>query len=232
MNRMVVKVCGFVHPDDVRQAVAEDLDAVGVVLDRGPHRVEPEAARPLIEAARGSGKEVVGVAGECTVEDVHRWLRLGFDRVQAVLRPEDAERLGPDIPVLPVLFDGVDLVDRARALHARYPFRRPDGPGRGLSGLLNVDGQGGGGTGARADPDRARRVAAEFGLVLSGGLRPDNVGPRMAHVKPCGVDVSSATNAPDGRKSLSKIRAFVEAVRTFEREHPIFRKAPGGDLPR
>lgn len=211
---VAIKVCGFVEPEDVAQAVREDLDAVGVVLDRGPHRVDRAQALELLAAANGSGKEVVAVAGRTTVDAVLNLLHDGFDRVQAVLTPEQLRELPPDASLLPVLFDDEDLVERADRLREAYPFERLPGPRSVLDGLLNLDGKGGGGTGARADRARAAQVASRVPVMLSGGLSAGNVAQAMAEVKPVGVDVSSYTQGSHGRKDLQRIRAFIRAVRS------------------
>jgi phosphoribosylanthranilate isomerase len=55
-------------------------------------------------------------------------------------------------------------------------------------------------------------------LVLAGGLAPDNVREALSQVRPDAVDVSSGVEAVPGRKDSEKVRAFMEAVRRYERE--------------
>ena len=54
-------------------------------------------------------------------------------------------------------------------------------------------------------------------LALAWVLRNDNVASAIQVVRPDGVDVSSGVEASPGRKDQSKVRAFVEAVRTASR---------------
>ena len=216
---MGIKVCGFTHPEDVACAVTEDLDALGVVLDRGPDRVDRPRADELIRAARGSGKELVAVAGAVNAEEVLRLLEAGFDRVQAVLQPAQAALLPMGAPVLPVLFDDDDLLERFEALRTSFPFRPVGDTGDGgWNGLLNVDGKGGGGTGARANRDRAADLAARVPMVFSGGLTAGNVAEAIHQVRPVAVDVSSYTRGPEGRKDFDRIRGFIRAVRSASAE--------------
>ena len=49
-------------------------------------------------------------------------------------------------------------------------------------------------------------------MILSGGLRPDNVTAAIERVRPYGVDVSSGVEAEPGRKDARKLEAFFEAV--------------------
>jgi phosphoribosylanthranilate isomerase len=53
-------------------------------------------------------------------------------------------------------------------------------------------------------------------LIVSGGLRPDNVGQAIAHLHPWGVDVSSGVEASPGVKDPGKLRDFIAAVRLAE----------------
>ncbi len=49
-------------------------------------------------------------------------------------------------------------------------------------------------------------------LILSGGLRPDNVADAIAAVHPFAVDTASGTEAAPGRKDPDRVRAFFDAV--------------------
>ncbi|MCB9140410.1 MAG: phosphoribosylanthranilate isomerase [Caldilineaceae bacterium] len=74
-----------------------------------------------------------------------------------------------------------------------------------------------GGTGRRADwPTAARLAARHPGLLLAGGLTPDNVAAAIAAVRPWGVDVASGVEAEPGRKDHVKVRTFIRRVREIE----------------
>jgi phosphoribosylanthranilate isomerase len=72
------------------------------------------------------------------------------------------------------------------------------------------------GTGAIADWDEARALAAETELVLAGGLNADNVVAAIDYVRPWGVDVSSGVEGAPGLKDPDKINEFVARVRALE----------------
>lgn len=71
-----------------------------------------------------------------------------------------------------------------------------------------------GGTGERFDwhwvPQKGR------GLVLAGGLNPDNVTAAIATARPYAVDVSSGVEQAPGKKSAAAMQAFTAAVRTAD----------------
>ena len=55
-----------------------------------------------------------------------------------------------------------------------------------------------------ADPDR---------LIVSGGLRPENVAQAVANLRPHGVDVSTGVESAPGRKDPLLVRDFIVNAR-------------------
>jgi phosphoribosylanthranilate isomerase len=69
-----------------------------------------------------------------------------------------------------------------------------------------------GGTGESFNWELAARHQAPAEVVLSGGLRPDNVGEAVKLARPFAVDTASGTEASPGRKDPQKLEAFFRAV--------------------
>jgi phosphoribosylanthranilate isomerase len=72
-----------------------------------------------------------------------------------------------------------------------------------------------GGTGLRSDWDIAARISTVApGMMLAGGLTPDNVAQAIRRVRPFGVDVASGVEASPGRKNPRLVEQFIRAART------------------
>jgi phosphoribosylanthranilate isomerase len=74
-----------------------------------------------------------------------------------------------------------------------------------------------GGTGTTIPWDLARQATGRLPVILSGGLRPDNVAQAVRAVRPFAVDVSSGVETGPGRKDHRKVRDFIAAVREADR---------------
>lgn len=70
-----------------------------------------------------------------------------------------------------------------------------------------------GGAGKTFDWSVARGVADREGVLLAGGLSPDNVASAIQTLRPWGVDVSSGVET-DGEKDRNKIREFIEIAKS------------------
>jgi phosphoribosylanthranilate isomerase len=69
-----------------------------------------------------------------------------------------------------------------------------------------------GGTGEIFDWDLAVSPALTQKVILSGGLKPDNVAKAIRRVRPYAVDVSSGIETTPGIKDKQKLKAFMKAV--------------------
>jgi phosphoribosylanthranilate isomerase len=196
-----VKICGLTRNTDVAAAVAAGAWAVGFVCwPASPRAVTREQLRTLTAGVAGSVRRVAVVV-DPTVEDVER-LRdeAGLSGVQ-LHGDEDPLRflsLGLDV-IKAVSLDSDAAVERAAALPEEVivlvdthdPARR-------------------GGTGERANWERAADLAARRPIILAGGLRADNIRQAVAQVGPWAVDVSSGVESSPGIKDPALISVLMK----------------------
>ncbi len=198
-----VKVCGITSASDAAVAVDAGAHALGFVFVPGtPRYIRAEAAErivvglPPFVASVGvfvdqALDEVLEIAARC--------------RLQAVqLHGTEPEGFSRRIP-LPVI-KAIRVRDRESLLPvATYPAQ---------AFLLDsyVEGKAGG-TGTAGPWGLAAEIAGRARIILSGGLRPDNVEAAVRLVRPYAVDVSSGVEARPGEKDPQKVREFVVAVR-------------------
>jgi phosphoribosylanthranilate isomerase len=203
-----VKVCGCTRVEDAVLAAELGASAIGLVFWPGSPRCVDVATAQAIVAALPPLVTPVGVFADQTPADVRRVLTaVGLGAVQL----HGGERL-EDFADLPArLIKAVPVVDGlgpesvagippavAVLLDAHDPVRR-------------------GGTGQLVDWDVAARIAAVRPIVLSGGLRPENVAAAVRRVRPAAVDVASGVERAPGVKDPEKLRAFFAALEAAAR---------------
>lgn len=200
-----VKICGLTRPQDVQAAVAAGADALGFVLAPSPRQVSPAQLKHLL-AGVPSYVLTVGVCVDQPLPLLQYCLEeLGLDRLQFHGHETLAwQRKFPKIRVIRAL---------RPAGGAPLPARDP-APAAGAFLVDALVPGAAGGTGQKSNWLYARSLR-RFGkpVILSGGLKPENVAEAIRRVKPDMVDVSSGVEVRPGIKSHARMRAFVQAAR-------------------
>lgn len=216
-----IKICGMTNLEDALVVVEAGADAVGFVFyEKSPRCVSVERAREIVKKLPESVEKVGVFVNEvegtlCDVAD-----RSGLTAVQMHGDNEDphvADLVIAKRPELKVL----------AAISMVRPS--PDGwammwdPDAVYAFLLDSgDSSKSGGTGKTFDwttSGPALQNIKKLGrIVAAGGLTPGNVSEGIGILKPWGVDVASGVEARPGKKDPEKVRAFVNAVRDFDRK--------------
>lgn len=217
------KICGITNLEDAQCAAEAGADAIGFVFYEKSPRYLPPGVAAQIAAQLPPQVEKIGVfvGQECgQIERVAA--RVGLTGVQVHIDFRKGS-----IP------NGISFLSDVKqyiALPAQY-FRDQDSDfdqiaaaAHGISGVFLDSGtpEKPGGTGKVFDwpaavPVADRIKAAEFQLIVAGGLTPANVAEAMRVLKPWGVDVSSGVEITPGKKDLEKVGAFITAVREAEK---------------
>ena len=226
-----VKVCGLTRAEDARIAAGLGAWALGFVLTASPRRVAPADVAALTAGAgrrdesddRGvRAPHVVVVVGAEPAEWVAGALaESGADGVQL--------SAGADGPT-------VAQVRAAAARLRREPLviAAADTPDARLADLILLDARTGGAYGGTGEALDWRALAADpatpaRGLVLAGGLRPENVATAIAALHPAVVDVSSGVEQAPGTKDHARLRGFFAAVEQADRGRPADEDGPVAD---
>jgi phosphoribosylanthranilate isomerase len=201
---LVVKICGMTNEADVAAAVKAGADALGFILyEKSPRFVAPDRVVELLRAVP-PGVLKVAVVVDLQVSEI---LRLSG------LLDIDIWQLHGD--------ETAAYTEELAPLHLWKAVGLPGVEPEALAGhrieavLLDKASPRKGGTGETFD--WALAAAFKQGqsrpIVLSGGLRPENVVQGIRTVQPWGVDVCSGVEARPGVKDHAKLNAFIDACR-------------------
>lgn len=196
-----VKICGITRPEDARAAEAAGADAIGLIFaERSTRRVTLEQAAACAQAT-GPFLSRVGVFVDAPLELVLHAVR--------ALRLEAVQLHGREAPAYAAALRGEARVVRAVAFEAGL---EPDELRRFPADAWLLDGLRPG-AGEAFDWEAAAALRGMPGLVLAGGLTPENVAAGVRALAPYAVDVASGVEAAPGVKDPARIRAFVRAAR-------------------
>jgi phosphoribosylanthranilate isomerase len=194
-----VKICGITSEADALLAVGMGAAAVGFIFAPSPRQMAPAAVADIVKRLPHETLTVGVFRDEAPTRVIEIANQIGLRAVQlhGVESAADtrwiAERVGLTIKAFPA---GHRLIDRFSEYGA---------------GFLLVDGANPG-SGEVFDWRLAEGVVDPRRLIVSGGLRPDNVGAAIRHLRPWGVDVASGVEAAPGVKDPVKLLQFITAA--------------------
>ncbi len=215
-----VKVCGLTREEDVDAVVEAGADAAGFIsgFPNSPRNLPISRAASLISRVPPFVTSVLVTTADALVENSDAVKRAAPGAIQLygssfspdtvrnsfrarLLRPFSVSRQEGD--------NTTDLLSKAKEAARGYDALLTDTYQKGLEG----------GTGLTSDWTvcaAIRKTVAPVPLILSGGLRPENVELAIATVAPFCVDVSSGVESAPGVKDAAKVRAFVGKANAAE----------------
>lgn len=202
-----IKFCGITSLDDAERAVSAGAWAVGLIFwPDSPRACDPDEAATIARALKRRA-EVVGVFVNATLDEVAAMadaaeltmLQLHGDE-GPVFCGEAARRTGCRVIKAVRVRSGADI-QALEAFHTDFHLLDSHSPGRR------------GGTGETFAWELARAHRGPIPVILSGGLKPENVAAAIAATRPYAVDVASGVELSPGKKDPDKLQAFGEAVR-------------------
>ena len=219
-----VKICGLTRVEDILCALQAGADYLGFILyPPSPRAVNPDQAAVLVRETRrilsaiadeSSHPLLVGVfVNQATAETADILDYCGLDLAQLSGDEQEDQIVDPASPLFGRAYKALrprtltaadELINRYTNYQAHSPHLYPrillDTP----HGTLY------GGTGETSDWRLAADVAARTpGLMLAGGLTPDNVAKAVQAVRPFAVDVAGGVESQPGIKDHARIKAFI-----------------------
>lgn len=225
-----VKICGITNLEDAVAAVEAGADLLGFIFYPPSRRsIGVEEAQEVVAQLRGQLRQTAAwTAGQAPLL-VGVFVNETADHMAAVLDHcglDLAQLAGDEVPVLiggpasPLYgraFKVLKPTSLAEAEAEAEWYLPPEADQNPVYPTLLLDAYHPtlhGGTGRTTDWTMAARLAEQIpGLMLAGGLTPDNVAEAVHAVRPYGVDVASGVEATPGRKDHVKVRVFIQAAK-------------------
>jgi phosphoribosylanthranilate isomerase len=198
---LFVKICGVTSEADALLAVSLGASAVGFIFAPSPRQVTVHLAGDIAKRLPDHVL-TVGVFRDHeprrVVEAVH-FAGLGAAQLHGHETSEEVQWIRARVPkVIKAFQAGERAISRFSEFGADYLLVDGDNPG----------------SGQVFDWRLAEGVADHHRLILSGGLRPDNVADAVKHLRPAGVDVASGVEEAPGRKDPLLLRDFIVQARS------------------
>ena len=209
MHDIKVKICGITNKEDAHLVVDSGADMLGMIVDvpvETPRKISIDEAEEISKEI-GDAIDIVVVLCPRSVEEVETVVRKiepfgvqmhGFESNEFLRSVRDAL---PDVRLIKTVH-----VAENGTIHGVMPeedyvdFI-----------LLDTFSAKIGGTGKKHSWAKSREIVEHSAIpvILSGGLKPENVEEAIKEVQPYGVDVATGVESSGGRKSKEKIFKFV-----------------------
>ncbi len=223
-----VKICGLTRLEDALIVLEAGADYLGFIFyPPSPRAIAPEMAAEIIARLRRESAAQLTRALAPNPWPLTPLFVGVFVNESPATAADILDRCGLDLAQLSGDEPAADVTDPVSPLYGRaYKVLRPrsldeanDGAARfaappGSTGpRLQLDTPHGrlyGGTGATGDWGIAAALASRLpGLMLAGGLTPDNVAAAVAAARPFAVDVAGGVESAPGIKDAGRVRAFI-----------------------
>jgi phosphoribosylanthranilate isomerase len=200
---LFVKICGITSEADALLSVSLGASAVGFIFAPSPRQVSVHLAGDIAKRLPEHVLTVGVLRDEAPqrIVDAVRIAGLGAAQLHGHETAEETKWVRARVPTVIKAFPAGDrTIVRFEDFGADY---------------LLVDGENPG-SGEVFDWRLAEGVTDPTRMIVSGGLRPDNVADAVAHLRPGGVDVASGVEASPGRKDPLLLRNFIANARRAE----------------
>ena len=214
-----VKICGITNLADARAATDAGANALGFNFYEKSLRRVVTADAAQIRAKLPKEIEAVGVfvnANPADINTLRAFVRFDAAQLHGDETPEIVSRVASSLPVVKAFRVDANFVLTTLKRYADVFAFLLDGARAGQYG----------GTGQTTDWDLARCAATSHRIILSGGLKVENVAEAIRIVHPYGVDVASGLETKPGKKDHARLKEFIDEVRRAEHQLEQQREPP------
>jgi len=219
-----IKICGITNKEDALFAAACGADALGFIFyPPSPRYISPEKARAIIAYLP---PEIVKVGifvnhDVSEVERIRQYCGLDLIQLHGDETPDYCRRFAPSLLIKALSPQSDADLDAL----GRYEVRAV---------LVDAhDKERYGGTGLTSDWDLAVKVKKSHSLILSGGLKEENITEAIARVSPQALDINSGIESAPGKKDHGKLLNIIEIIRNLddmnfrsrENGNPVFKNS-------
>lgn len=204
-----IKICGITDQEDALFAAACGVDALGFIFyPTSPRYIDPVIAKEIIAALPCEVIKVGVFVNEQAqaVQQIFDFCGLDLIQLHGDETPEYCRQF-PRARLIKAVF----LQNEADCSKLdQYPTH-----------AILVDSRAPGkygGTGTMADWGLAARVRKSYHLILSGGLKEENITAALAAVSPAAVDINSGVESVLRRKDSEKVRRIIELIRRRDKK--------------
>ena len=199
-----IKICGITNQEDAFAAVESGVDALGFIFyGKSPRYVSPEKVKDIIGRLPHAVMKVgVFVNHDISeVKTIFDFCRLDLLQLHGNESPDYCRNFPASILIKAVSLKPGDELERL----SLYPVKAF------LVDTYDPDRYGG--TGKISNWELAGKLSTMHHLILSGGLKKDNVREAITAVSPLAVDVNSGVEVSPGKKDHHKIREVVDIIK-------------------
>jgi phosphoribosylanthranilate isomerase len=208
---VLIKICGITNWPDAKAATDAGANALGFNFYEKSLRRISTADAAQIRAKLPQGIQAVGIfvnAKPADINSLRAFVRFDSAQLHGDETPEIVSQIARKLPVI-----------KAFRVGAGFPAPAFDQYSDAFAFLLDAARAGQfGGTGETTDWEFARVAAVSRRIILSGGLKVENVAEAIRAVRPYAVDVASGLETKPGKKDHGKVQEFIQEVRRTERQ--------------
>ncbi|MCB0282915.1 MAG: phosphoribosylanthranilate isomerase [Calditrichae bacterium] len=200
-----IKICGITNLDDAVAAQNLGADAVGFIFYQKSKRyISPENAKYIINSLNPFIAKVGVFVNESKENVGHIAKSVGLTHVQ--LHGNESVKYARSL-LMPV----IRAFNFSELKHVRLDDWQD------FSVLIDSGSSSNpGGTGQTFPWQELVKEIQNTPFILAGGLNPENVLDAIKIAKPIAVDVSSGVELEYGKKSIEKIKQFIDKVKLSE----------------